>query len=108
VTLTFVDQKNKTKNDKRTHKNSGDTVLNPVRCLASLVKRILATVPDACGTTIINAMCLEDDTFLLSSSHLRDQLWRSCTLMGASATFGFDATKIGTKPFDQAPPWHFS
>jgi hypothetical protein len=97
VTLTFADQKNKTKNDKRTHKNSGDTVLNPVRCLASLVKRILANVPGACGTTTINTMCLEDDTFLLSSSYLRDQLRHSCTLMGASATFGFDATEIGTK-----------
>jgi hypothetical protein len=97
VTLTLADQKNKTKNDKRTHKNSGDTVLNPVRCLASLVKRILANAPGACGTTTINTMCLEDDTFLLSSLYLRDQLRHSCTRMGASATFGFDAIEIGTK-----------
>jgi hypothetical protein len=77
-------------------KNSGDTVLDRVRCLVSLVKRILATVPDACDTTTINTMCFEDDAFLLSSTNLRDQLRHSC-IMGASATFGFDATEIGTK-----------
>jgi hypothetical protein len=97
VTVTFADQKNKKKNDKRTQKKSEDTVLEPVRCLASLVKRILETVPDACGTTTINTMCFENDTFLLSSTYLRDQLRHSCTLMGASATFGYDATEIGTK-----------
>jgi hypothetical protein len=97
VTVTFADQKNKTKNDKRTQKHSGDTILDPVRCLASIVKRILATVPGACGTTNINTMCLGNDTFLLSSSYLRDQLRHSCTLMGGSETFGFDATEIGTK-----------
>jgi hypothetical protein len=92
ITLTFADQKNK-----RIQKNSGDTVSDPVRCLASLVKRILATVPDTCGTTTINTMCFEDDTFLLSSTHLRDQPRHSCTILGASATYGFDATEIGTK-----------
>jgi hypothetical protein len=97
VTLTFTDQKNKTKNNKRTHKHLGDTVPNPVRCLASVVNRILNTIPDACGTITITIMCLEDDTFLLSSSYLRDQLRHSCTLIGASATFGFGATEIGTK-----------
>jgi hypothetical protein len=97
VTLTFPDQKSKMKNDKRTQKHSGNTVLDPVRCLAPLAKRILATVPGAYGTTTINTMCLEDDVFLLSSSYLREQLRHSCTLMGGSATFGFDATEIGTK-----------
>jgi hypothetical protein len=96
VTLTFADQ-SKTKNDKRTQTNSGDPVLDPVRCLASIVKRILATVPDACGTTTINTMCFDNDTFLLSSTYLRDQLRHSCTIMGESATFGFDASEIGTK-----------
>jgi hypothetical protein len=56
VTVAFADQKNRKKNDKRTQKKSEDTVLEPVRCLASLVKRILETVPDACGTTTINTM----------------------------------------------------
>jgi hypothetical protein len=108
VKVTFADQKNKTKNDKRTQKHSGDTILDPVQCLASIVKRILATVSGYRGIPTINTMCLEKDTFLLSSSYLRDQLRHSCTFMGGSATFGFDATEIETKAFDQAPPWPYS
>jgi hypothetical protein len=42
-------------------------------------------------------MCFEDDTFLLSFTYLRDHLRHSCTIVGVSATFAFDATEIGTK-----------
>jgi hypothetical protein len=37
------------------------------------------------------------EAFLLSSFYFRDQLRHSCTLLGVSASFGFDDTEIGTK-----------
>ena len=97
VTVTFSRQKSKLRNEKRTHKQSGDPVLCPVRTSAYLIKRILATVPGACGTTTINTMFLDGEAFRLKASYLLDQIRSSCTLGGGTETFGFDASEIGTK-----------
>ena len=58
VTLTFEDQKNGLKMDRRTHQRTGDTVLCPVKRIASLIDRIYRIVPDAGPDTPINATCL--------------------------------------------------
>jgi hypothetical protein len=48
VTVTFEDKKNGLKNDRMTHERTGeDSVMCPVLRLASLVKRIFRTVPEA-------------------------------------------------------------
>ena len=47
VTITFEDQKNGTKMEKRTHHRTGDPVLCPVQRIASLVERIYRRVPKA-------------------------------------------------------------
>ena len=47
VTVTFEDQKNGLKNNRRTHEKSGDPVMCPVLRLASLVTRVLQMVPHA-------------------------------------------------------------
>ena len=58
VTITFEDQKNGTRMDKRTHQRTDDPVLCPVRRLASIVTRIHQCVPNASADTTLNTMFL--------------------------------------------------
>ena len=55
VTVTFENQKNGLKNDRRTHEKSGDPVMCPVLRLASLVKRVLRRIPLAGPDTPVGA-----------------------------------------------------
>jgi hypothetical protein len=97
VTVKFTLQKSKLKGEKRTHKASGNPVLCPVRSAASLIRRIYATVPGACGTTTINTMFLSGETFRLKAAYLLNQIRSTCTLGGGTEVFGFEANEIGTK-----------
>ena len=97
VTLTFEDQKNGTKNDRRTHQQTTDPVLCPVKRLVSLVQRILRTCPAANSDTPINQICLISIPTQVSSTVLRQYMRSTCTARGGKATFGYDASNIGTK-----------
>lgn len=97
VTLTFENQKNGTKNDRRTHQRTSDDLLCPVRRLASIVSRILRKVPSAAPTTPINAICLISTTGSVTSTNLRSHMRSTCTAAGSTPTFGYAANEIGTK-----------
>ena len=97
VTLTFEDQKNGTKNDRRTHQQTDDPVLCPVRRMVSLVQRILRRVPTATPDSPINTIQLLSTTSQVSSTILRQFIRSTCTIGGGKATFGYDAADIGTK-----------
>ncbi|KAI2512067.1 hypothetical protein MHU86_2355 [Fragilaria crotonensis] len=97
VTLTFEDQKNGQKMDRRTHQRTGDPVLCPVKNLASLVARILRLVPDARSETQINATRLSTKNTHITSDLLRSHMRTTCTLLGGAKVFGFEAKDIGTK-----------
>ena len=97
VTLTFENQKNGLKMDKRTHQRTGDSVLCPVRRLASLVERIYRRVPSASPDTSINSMFLLSKVTLASSDSLRSFMRSSCTCGGGKPTFGFSALELGTR-----------
>jgi hypothetical protein len=49
------------------------------------------------GNFSVRSQHPQSDTFLISSSYLRDQIRHSFTFMGGSVTFDFDATQIGTQ-----------
>ena len=97
VTLTFEDQKNGLKMDRRTHQRTSDMVLCPVKRLASLVTRILGSVPGAGPNTSINTAHITGKTVQISSSALRQHMRSTCTAQGGKPTFGYDARDIGTK-----------
>ena len=97
VTLTFEDQKNGLKMDRRTHQRTGDPALCPVRSLASLVARIYRRVPSASPDTTINTMFLHERETKATCASLRTFIRSTCTLGGGKPTFGYSSTEIGTK-----------
>jgi hypothetical protein len=96
VTLTFENQKNGLKMDRRTHQRTGDPILCPIQRIASLVERIYRRVPSASPDTPINMMFLLSRKSLVSSTALRDYIRSSCTCGGGKPTFGFSASDLGT------------
>jgi hypothetical protein len=97
VTVTFEDQKNGTKMDKRTHQITNDAILCPIKRIASLVERIYRRVPNASSETTINVMHLQSRTTMATSNALRLFIRSSCTCGGGKATFGFSSMEIGTR-----------
>jgi hypothetical protein len=97
VTITFVNQKNGTKQDSRTQERTNDPILCPVRRTAALVKRILRTIPDATAETPINSIMADGAVLEITGAFLRDQLRKTCRTMGGKAIVGFDPHEIGTR-----------
>ena len=97
VTLTFEDQKNGNKMERRTHQRTDDLVLCPVKRIASLVDRIYRLVPTANPDTPINATYVNGKQGQISSTALRKYLRSTCTAGGGRQVFGFASTEIGTR-----------
>ena len=97
VTITFRNQKNGAKDDKRTHQRTRDPVMCPVLRLASIVQRIKRLLPDAPPTTTINTTLAGSKTVLLPSRLLLHHLRTTCKLLGGADTFGYGPPDIGTK-----------
>ena len=97
VTVTFENQKNGLKMDRRTHQRTSDPALCPVKCIASLVDRIYRTVPFAGPDTTINTIYLHNRREQISGASIRKHMRSTCTAKGGKSTFGFDAHDIGTK-----------
>ena len=97
VTVTFEDQKNGLKMDKRTHQRTGDPVMCPIRSLSSIARRIRESIPGAGGETQLNTVWEHGKETYITGERLRDSLRSTCTEMGGSDVFGFDGKDIGTK-----------
>ena len=98
VTITFEDQKNETKQDRRTHERTNDPVMCPVLRLASITRRIYRCVKETGPLTTINTIgAPEGETRFITSALLRTTLRSVCTLGGDEATYGFSANEIGTR-----------
>ena len=97
VTVTFEDQKNGTKMDRRTHQRTPDPVLCPVKTLVSLINRIYRRIPNANDDLTLDSTRLVNRITRITSTMIRNYLRSTCTILGGRATFGFDATELGTK-----------
>jgi hypothetical protein len=97
VTVTFENQKNGLKMDRRTHERTGDPVMCPVLRLASLIKRILKADSSAGPDTPVSTVWEADGRSIVTSDELRRQLRSSCTRGGGTGTFGYGASDIGTR-----------
>ena len=97
VSITFANQKNGDKDDKRTHSRSDDPILCPVVQLASIVKRIYRLLPNAKPTTTINTTLAGAKPVLLPATFLLEHLRSSCTLLGGFEAFGYRSADIGTR-----------
>lgn len=97
VTITFEDQKNGLRMDKRTHHRTADTVLCPVRRIASIIERMYRRVPCTNRDSALNTVFLATRVSFITSDSLRRFMRSTCSLMGGQPTFGFSATDIGTK-----------
>jgi hypothetical protein len=97
VTITFENQKNGLKNDRRSHERTGDLVMCPVLRLASLVRRISQRIPLASGDSPVSTMCVGQEQATVKAETLRRHLRLACTLGGGKAVFGYSASDIGTR-----------
>jgi hypothetical protein len=97
VTVTFENQKNGLKMDRRTHKRTGDPVMCPVLRLSSLIKRILATDDKAEPDTPVSTIWRTGRRGVVTSEELRLHLRSACTKGGGVGTFGYGASDIGTR-----------
>jgi hypothetical protein len=86
VTVTFENQKNGLKMDKRTHERTGDAVMCPVLRLSSLVLRIMNTVPNAGPKTPVSRLLKTDGARVITGSELRWSLRSACTKGGGVST----------------------
>ncbi|KAI2498100.1 hypothetical protein MHU86_16410 [Fragilaria crotonensis] len=96
VTVTFEDQKNGLKNDRRTHEKTGDPVMCPVLRLASLVNRVLRMVPAAGPDTPLSATRLGRAL----ESIVRDTQEKPTIRVHTGrrkGKFGYTAADIGTR-----------
>ena len=82
VTVTFENQKNGLKMDRRTHERTGDPVMCPVLRLASLIKRILVADGTAGPDTPVSTIWEAEGHRVVTSDELRRQLRSSCTKGG--------------------------
>ncbi len=97
VTVTFENQKNGLKMDKRTHERTGDNVMCPVRRLSSLVLRVLESVPESGPESPVSTIRKGEGARVITSSELRWGLRSACTKGGGVSTFGYCANEIGTR-----------
>jgi hypothetical protein len=97
VTVTFENQKNGLKMDRRTHEKTGDPVMCPVLRLASLIRRILAADEEAGPDTPVSTIWGEEGSRTVTSDELRKQLRTACLKGGGAATFGYNSNDIGTR-----------
>jgi hypothetical protein len=97
VTVTFENQKNGLKMDKRTHQRTGDPVMCPVGRLASAVNRIMTNTVGANGDTPINAVTERGRQTGITGEELRESLRSTCREKGGAETFGYSAGEIGTR-----------
>jgi hypothetical protein len=90
VTVIFEDQKNKTKNDARTQRRTGDPILCPVLRFCRAVQRVITTVPDSDGNTPLCSLQLSSGwTTFVDSTFTRNLLRYTCKIYGGKPTFGF-------------------
>ena len=97
VTVTFENQKNGLKMDKRTHQRTGDPVMCPVGRLASAVNRIMTNTVGANGDTPINTVTERGRQTGITGEELRESLRSTCREEGGAETFGYSAREIGTR-----------
>jgi hypothetical protein len=99
VRVTFRDQKNGDKFDKRNHTKTKDPQLCPVLRLGRAVQRVLKFIP---GATDDTPLCTTNDKTktkapnITAASTLRF-LRKTCKDHGGKAKFGFDPMEIGNK-----------
>ena len=97
VTVTFENQKNGLRMDKRTHQRTGDPVMCPVDRLASAVNRIMTNTVGASGDTPINTVTEMGRQTGITGEELRESLRTTCREEGGTETFGYSAGEIGTR-----------
>jgi hypothetical protein len=99
VRVTFRDQKNRDKFNKRTQTKTKDPQLCPVLCFGRAVQRVLKFIPGATDNT---PLCTTNDKTktkapnITAASTLRF-LIKTCKDHGGKAKFGFDPMEIGNK-----------
>ena len=97
ITVTFQDQKNGIKSDSRTQQRTGDLLLCPVTRYASVVHRIIQTVPHYGPDTTIDTVQVNGQTKRISNTLTLQLLRSTCSSFGGQATFGFDPLQLGNR-----------
>ena len=97
VTITFRDQKNGEKGERRTQGRTGDEILDPVVRLGSAVLRLKRKMAVAQPTTELCNVGREDGVERLSARIILQSLKFVCNNYGGKKEFGFTAGSVGNK-----------
>jgi hypothetical protein len=97
VTITFEDQKNGLKMDKRTHQKTNDEIMCPVRRLIAIVRRLDESGFEVDPDTTLNLAIKDGVRTTITGEYLRDSLRATCREGGGKREFGYDPDEIGTR-----------
>ena len=98
ITITFEDQKNGEKLEKRTQRRTNDRSLCPVLRFGRIILRILRFVRDANEDTFICATASREvKTDVITSEFTLRMIRWCCKIGGGREEFGFDAKEIGNR-----------
>ena len=97
VTVTFRDQKNGEKGEKRTQGRTGDPVLDPVQRLASVILRLKRKMTTVRQETELCNVGLVDGKERLTARVVLQTLKFVCGNYGGKQVFGFAPANVGNK-----------
>lgn len=98
VTITFVDQKNGHKSEKRTQPRTGRKWLCPVRAWARAVQRAMKfSEPSAKNVPVCTIRSKSGGTTTVTSDRVVRGLRSTCQLFGGTNTYGFHPHELGAK-----------
>jgi hypothetical protein len=99
VTITFVDQKNGEKFEKRTQPRSGRKWLCPVRAWARAVRRARRNreADDKGSGAVCTIMSPDGEETTVTSQRVVQSLQSTCQLFGGTNTYGFHPHELGAK-----------
>jgi len=97
VTVTFREQKNGQKSEKRTQRKTRDPILCPVKRWVSVAKRLMLTVADCDESTEVCCVGRHNNRAKISGAIVRESVRRVCRLGGGGQTYGFEPDQIGLK-----------
>ena len=97
VTITFEDQKNGLKMDRRTHQKTNDGVMCPVKRLTSITRRLIEDGLVSGPETPLNLALHNSKVTPITGEYLRDTLRATCREGGGKREFGFGPDEIGTR-----------
>jgi hypothetical protein len=93
----FEEQKSGVKDDSRSQRRTNDPLLCPCRWLGRAVRRVIITVPDWTGDTLLCTVRSRTTFSTINNTFTKRLLRHTCQIYRGHATFGFHPHEIGNR-----------